>query len=91
MKKRIRIAMVLTLATVLDLSQVASLGGLAALLVYLAVDIGHFRLRRQTGASGPLLLLAIVATAGTAVAFAVRMVSDQPAALAVGDEEKGPM
>jgi amino acid transporter len=77
-------AMVLVLATVLDLSQVASLGGLAALLVYLAVGVGHWRLREQTGAHGWLLLLTVAATAGTAVAFVARMVSTQPLALAIG-------
>lgn len=77
-------ALILILATVLDLSQVASLGGLAALLVYLAVSVGHLRLWRQTGARWWLLILTVVATAGTAVAFVVRMASDQPVALAVG-------
>lgn len=62
----------------------ASLGGLAALLVYLAVDIGHLRLRSQTGARGRLLLLAVAATAGTAIAFTTRMATDQPVALAIG-------
>jgi amino acid transporter len=76
--------MVLVLATVLDLSQVASLGGLAALLVYLAVGVGHMRLRVKTGAWGWLLLLTVLATAGTATGFVVRMVSDQPVALVIG-------
>ena len=77
-------AAVLIFATVLDLSQVASLGGLAALLVYLAVAWGHLRLRRDTGARGWLLGLAIAATAGTMVAFVVRMAADQPLILAFG-------
>jgi amino acid transporter len=77
-------AAVLVFATVLDLSQVASLGGLAALLVYLAVAWGHLRLRHDTGARGWLLGLAIVATAGTTVAFVVRMATDQPLILALG-------
>ena len=77
-------AAVLMFATVLDLSQVASLGGLAALLVYLAVAWGHLRLRHDTGARGWLLALAIVATAGTTVAFVVRMAADQPLILAFG-------
>jgi len=76
--------MVLVLATVLDLSQVASLGGLAALLVYVAVGVGHFRLRDDTGAHAWVLILAVCATAGTAVAFVVRMAADQPVVLAIG-------
>jgi amino acid transporter len=77
-------ALVLALATALDLSQIASLGGLAALLVYLAVDVGHLRLRRDTGARAWLLLLAVVATLGITAAFAARMFTDQPVALAIG-------
>lgn len=76
--------MVLALATVLDLSQVASLGGLAALLVYLAVGIGHFPLRAETGARTWLLVLTVVVTAGTTVAFILRMAADQPSALVIG-------
>ena len=77
-------AMVLVLATVLDLSQVASLGGMAALLVYLAVGWGHLRLRRETGARTWLLVVAIVATAGTTIAFVVRIAQDQPFVLGLG-------
>jgi len=77
-------AMVLVLATVLDLSQVASLGGLAALLVYIAVAVGHLRLTHETGARPWLLWGAILATAGTALAFVVRMATDQPFVLVLG-------
>lgn len=77
-------AMVLVLATVLDLSQVASLGGLAALLVYVAVGAAHLRLRGKTGAHTSILVVTIIATAGVAVAFIVRMVTDQPIVLIFG-------
>ncbi len=77
-------AMVLVLATILDLSQVASLGGLAALLVYVAVGAAHLRLRAKTGAHTSILVVTIVATAGVAVAFIVRMVTDQPIVLVFG-------
>jgi amino acid transporter len=76
--------MVLVFSTVLDLSQVASLGGLAALLVYIAVGYGHSRLRRETGARRWLLVTAILTTAGTAIAFVVRMAIDQPLVLVLG-------
>jgi amino acid transporter len=77
-------AMVLILATVLDLSQVASLGGLAALLVYVAVGVGHLRLRDQTGARTSILVVAVIATAGTAITFVARMTADQPVVLVFG-------
>ena len=76
--------MVLIFSTVLDLSQVASLGGLAALLVYIAVGYGHLRLRSETGAQGWLLITALLATAGTALAFIARMAVDEPFVLALG-------
>lgn len=76
--------MVLVFSTVLDLSQVASLGGLAALLVYIAVGYGHLRLRHETRARRWLLVGAVVATAGTAIAFVIRMAQDHPVVLALG-------
>jgi amino acid transporter len=75
---------VLVFSTVLDLSQVASLGGLAALLVYIAVGYGHLSLRHETGARRWLLVAAIVATSATAIAFVIRMAQDHPAVLALG-------
>jgi amino acid transporter len=75
---------VLVFSTILDLSQVASLGGLAALLVYIAVGYGHLRLRHATGARRWLLVTTIVVTGGTAVAFVARMATDQPFALVLG-------
>jgi len=76
--------MVLAFSTILDLSQVASLGGLAALVVYVAVGYGHLRLRHETGAHRWLLVMAIVVTTGTAIAFVARMARDQPFALVLG-------
>jgi amino acid transporter len=75
--------LVLVFSTVLDLSQVASLGGLAALLVYIAVGYGHLRLRHETGARRWLLFVAVVATAGISIAFVIRMAQDHPAVLAL--------
>lgn len=80
----ITVGLVLLFATVLNLAQVAALGSLAALLVYVAVGIGHIRLRETTGARLWLLLVAIVATAGTTVVFVVHMVETQPAVLVLG-------
>jgi len=80
----ITVALVLVFATVLNLSQVAALGSLAALLVYIAVGVAHVRLRSATRANLWLLLLAILTTTGTTVVFIVHMASTQPAVLALG-------
>ena len=75
---------VIVLATVLDLSQIASLGSLGALIVYLAVGVGHYRVRTATRAKPTVLLLAIAATAATTGIFIVRLATDQPFVLALG-------
>jgi amino acid transporter len=75
---------VLALASVLDLSQVASLGSLAVLLIYIAVTAGHLRIRNETGASLWVLLAALATTTATFGAFAVRLATDAPAVLVTG-------
>lgn len=76
--------LVLVLASFLDLSQVATLGSLAALMVYTAVGVGHLRLRKETGAKFAPLIACTVATLATAAAFAVRVGQHQPIVLISG-------
>jgi amino acid transporter len=76
--------LVLALAALLDLSQVAALGSLAVLLVYVAVGAGHLRLREKTGARTWLLVTTLAATIATLVVFAVRVARDQPVVLGAG-------
>lgn len=76
--------LVLALASLLDLSQVAALGSLAALLVYVAVTAGHLRLCRETGARAWVLVAGLAATVATLAAFAVRVGRIQPFVLAAG-------
>ena len=52
------------------LSEIAAVGSIAILIVHLIVHLGHFRVRRETGASAAILLLAILA-ALLAIGFAV--------------------
>jgi amino acid transporter len=75
---------VLVLASLLDLSQVASLGSLAALLVYIAVGAGHVRLRKETGARPWVLVVAVSLTTATLVAFVIRVFVDNPLVLVGG-------
>ena len=76
--------LVLMLASILDLTQVAALGSLSSLMVYVAVTAGHVRVRRETKARSWALVVAIIATTATLVAFAVRVGRDQPRVLAGG-------
>ncbi len=54
----------------LRLSEIAAVGSITVLIVHLMVHIGHVRLRRETGASLGMILLAIAATLLT-IGFAV--------------------
>jgi len=55
-------AIIIALVFAFDLAQIAVIGSVTVLLVHAVVHIGHLiRLRRETGASAVLLLLAVVA------------------------------
>ncbi len=56
------------------LSEIAAVGSITVLIVHLAVHIGHLRLRTETGASLPMIWLAILATMVT-IGFAVYYLS----------------
>ncbi|TCP40024.1 APC family permease [Rhodovulum marinum] len=59
--------LIILLAIFFDLSQIAAIGALSMLIIHLTVHIGHLRLLRETGAIPPVIVLAIVANAGTIV------------------------
>ena len=62
-------AIIIVLVFAFDLGQIAVIGSVTVLLVHAVVHVGHLtRLRRETGASAVLLLLAVLANAA-AVAF----------------------
>ncbi len=56
------------------LSEIAAVGSITVLIVHLGVHIGHLRLRTETGASLPMIWLAILATMVT-IGFAVYYLS----------------
>ena len=43
--------LIIVLVWAFDLSAIASLGSAVALLIFLMISIGHFRIRKETGAS----------------------------------------
>lgn len=56
--------LIILLAAVFDLSQIAAIGALSMLIIHLTVHVGHLRLLEQTGAVRSMIVLAIVANAG---------------------------
>lgn len=63
----------------LDLNKIASLGSAVALIVFTMVTLAHLRLRRSTGASIVVLLVALASTVGTFVVFCTTTLVDEPA------------
>ena len=53
-------ALVVLLTLSLDLSGIAMMGSAAFLLIYAAVNAGHLKVLRQTGASAPIVWLSLV-------------------------------
>ena len=62
---------VLLLASLADLSAIASLGSAVALAIFLMVAVAGMRLRRETGSSRGVIVTAIVATSVVLLVFGV--------------------
>jgi amino acid transporter len=63
--------LVLVIANLADLSAIASVGSAVALMVFLLVGLSGYRLRRETGSSAGLGLVAIAVTGVVLASFAV--------------------
>jgi amino acid transporter len=72
-------AAAIVLAAGFDLSSIASLGSAIALLVFTLVTAAHLRVRGETGASAPLLSVAIASTVVVLLTFAFTTLVDEPA------------
>jgi len=68
----------IVLALFFDLNAIASIGSAVALVVFVLVTFGHFRLRKQTGARTWLLVLAEVTTIVVLVSFALTTLVKEP-------------
>jgi amino acid transporter len=66
------------LAVGFDLTAIASIGSAVALVVFTFITAGHLRVRGETGASTPLLIVAIATTVVVLVSFAVTTLVDEP-------------
>lgn len=70
------------MAVFFDLTAIASIGSAAALLVFLLVTTGHFRIRAQTGARGWVLMLGILSTGLAFLSFVLTTLVHEPASAA---------
>ncbi len=66
------------LAVGFDLSSIASLGSVIALLVFALVTVGHLRVRSDTGANLFVLLLGLASTTIVLVTFLLTTLVDEP-------------
>lgn len=72
-------ALIMALAVFFDLSEIAAIGSVSILIVHFIVHAGHLRLRRETGASLSMIVLAVAtnfAAIALSVAYLVRKAPD---------------
>ncbi len=69
---------ILLLAVLADLSAIASLGSVVALVIFLMVALAGLRLRAETGSSLLIIWLAIVSTLVVLVVFGIQTLQDAP-------------
>jgi len=77
----IQAAACLVLAVVFKLDAIASIGSAVALLIFTLITVAHLRIRSETGASTPVLILAIVAAAVVLVTFVFTTLIHEPASI----------
>jgi amino acid transporter len=65
------------LAVGFNLNAIASIGSAVALVIFALVGIGHMRIRQQTGASAPILVLGILAAVIVLVMFVPTLLEEQ--------------
>jgi L-asparagine transporter-like permease len=68
----------MVLAVGFDLSAIASIGSVIALLVFGLISAGHLRVRHQTGAQAWILILAVASTVIVLVSFVFTTLVEEP-------------
>ena len=71
----------LILAVVFKLDAIASIGSAVALLIFTLITAAHFRVRGETGASAPVLGLAIAASGVVLLTFVFTTLIHEPASI----------
>jgi len=64
------------LAVGFDLNAIASIGSAVALVVFTLIGIGHFRIRRETGANGAIIAAGVLGAATVLVLFVPTLVEE---------------
>jgi amino acid transporter len=75
--------MAAVLAVFFDLSAIASIGSVIALVVFTLITVGHVRVRTETGARLGVLLVALASTTIVLATFVFTTLVDEPATAAV--------
>ncbi|RZL75463.1 MAG: APC family permease [Rhodococcus sp. (in: high G+C Gram-positive bacteria)] len=74
----ISVVLVLLLANLVDLTAIASLGSVVALVIFLVTSIAAYRLRSETGSRASILLAGITLTVVVLAVFAVQTLQTAP-------------
>ena len=74
-------AVTLVLALGFNLDAIASIGSAVALVIFTMITAAHVRIREQTGAKLPILILAIVAAGAVFVTFVFTTLIHEPASI----------
>jgi hypothetical protein len=69
----------LVLAVVFRLDAIASIGSAVALVIFTFITVAHLRIRSETGANLPMLILAIAAAGAVLVTFVFTTLVHEPA------------
>ncbi|HSK47841.1 MAG TPA: APC family permease [Coriobacteriia bacterium] len=64
-----------------NLTAIASLGSAVALLIFLSISVGHFRIRTQTAANPAILVVAILSVVVTLIGFLTTTLAESPSSL----------
>jgi amino acid transporter len=75
-------ALVVVVMLIFDLSGIAMMGSAAFLLIYVAVNAGHLRVRDQTGASAIIIWLSLLTCLAMFAILCVYTYQEQPRAIA---------
>jgi amino acid transporter len=77
----IQAAACLVMAVVFKLDSIASIGSAVALVIFTMITAAHLRIRAETGASLPILVLAILAAGAVFVTFVFTTLIHEPASI----------
>jgi amino acid transporter len=77
----IQAAACVILAVVFKLDAIASIGSAVALVIFTLITVAHLRIRGETGANTPVLILAIAASGVVLVTFVFTTLIHEPASI----------